>query len=366
MRHFTRALALYAALSSPALALDAASIPVKIPTPWGTSAPGPNITYPIPIPSQISVAPGRASFTDGFPPVTFLPPGAGGVPPSGQDFNGIYNQVTRWLRWSQAGGSVPYDATFQSGIGGYPNGALVASGTTPGKIWRSTVDNNLSNPDTGGANWVDQSGISVGGVLTGSLPNPGLAAGVAASNVGSLGGVLSGTLPNPGMASGAAATNVGGLGGVLNGSLPNPGMAAGAAASNVGGLGGSLAGSLPNPSIANSVTLPGSPTTTTQAVNTNNNTIATTAFANPVSLGGTTGIVKYPGGIIMQWGEFAPAAGITNVGMPFTMTHCYQVIVSAGTAVPTGNFGGQCINGVLFQIYSSVGGFTMHWLVIGD
>lgn len=54
-----------------------------------------------------------------------------------------------------------------------------------------------------------------------------LASGAAASNVGTLGGVLSGTLPNPNMASGAAATNVGSLGGDLTGTLPNPTIADG-------------------------------------------------------------------------------------------------------------------------------------------
>jgi hypothetical protein len=42
-----------------------------------------------------------------------------------------------------------------------------------------------------------------------------------------LGGVLSGTLPNPGMAAGSAATNVGALGGDLTGTLPNPTFAMG-------------------------------------------------------------------------------------------------------------------------------------------
>jgi hypothetical protein len=72
-------------------------------------------------------------------------------------------------------------------------------------------------------------------------------------NTQALGGVLTGTLPNPGMAAGAASANVGALGGALTGTLPNPGMAAGGAAANVGALGGVLAGTLPNPSHANIV-----------------------------------------------------------------------------------------------------------------
>jgi hypothetical protein len=137
----------------PALALDAASIPTKIPTYWASSAPGANVTCPMPIPSQISIAGGRASWTDGFPPVTFLPAAGGGIPPFGQDFNGVLCQISQWVRWFNAGGAIPYDPTFQSAINGYPNGAVVESGVTPGIFWQSSVDNNTSDPDTGGANW---------------------------------------------------------------------------------------------------------------------------------------------------------------------------------------------------------------------
>ncbi|MEZ7523998.1 hypothetical protein [Burkholderia vietnamiensis] len=67
---------------------------------------------------------------------------------------------------------------------------------------------------------------------------------------GAAGGALSGTYPNPGLAVGAAAGNVGNLGGALSGTLPNPGLAAGAASSNVGALSGDLSGNLPSPTVA--------------------------------------------------------------------------------------------------------------------
>ena len=135
-----------------ARALDAGSIPTKIPTPWGASAGGSYIR-PIPVPSQIGVQNGAASFTDGFPPLTFLPSGAGGVPPFGQDFNGIFNILSLWTKWYNAGGPIFYDATFQSNVGGYPRGSIVQSTVTTGLLWISLVDNNASNPDAGGANW---------------------------------------------------------------------------------------------------------------------------------------------------------------------------------------------------------------------
>ncbi len=153
IRRIFLAVTFVAASCGTAFALSDSSIPTKIPTYWGASAPGANNTCPIPIPSQIGSAPGRASWSDGFPPLTFSPIASGGIPPSGADFNGALCQISQWIRWSNAGAPIFYDATFSAAIGGYPNGAVISQAANSACRWISTVDNNLSDPDTGGANW---------------------------------------------------------------------------------------------------------------------------------------------------------------------------------------------------------------------
>ncbi|WP_454813756.1 phage tail protein [Labrys neptuniae] len=140
-------------------------IPAKFLIPWGASAGG-GFINPIPTASQIAINPGRASLTDGFPPLNFQPVGAGGVPPFGQDMNGILNQITMWNRWQAAGAPIRFDADFCASIGGYPMGAML-SGSTSGTVWLNTVDDNLTNPEglspVGWINLATQSAsISVG------------------------------------------------------------------------------------------------------------------------------------------------------------------------------------------------------------
>src|SRR6185437_15933104 len=130
--------------------MQASSVPAKFPIPWANSAGG-GFVRPIPTASQIGIQNGAASLTDGFPPLNATPIASGGVPPFMQDTNGILKQITQWLQWTQAGAPVAWDSTFSSEIGGYPQGAIVASATVAGKFWLSTADNNTSNPDLGGA-----------------------------------------------------------------------------------------------------------------------------------------------------------------------------------------------------------------------
>lgn len=130
-------------------------IPTKFVEAFGANAAA-GMIRPIPTASQIGIVNGAASLNDGFPPLTATPLASGGYPPAIQDFNGLLNQATAWDMWTAAAGVTPYDATFQTAIGGYPQGAVVytATNTVPGRVWVSTADNNTTNPDTSGAGWL--------------------------------------------------------------------------------------------------------------------------------------------------------------------------------------------------------------------
>lgn len=113
----------------------------------------------IPVPSQILITPGAASFNDGFPPLTMTPVSSGGIPPSGLDMNGVLFDISAPAVWFCAGAGFPFDSAFSTAIGGYPKGSRVLAATGAG-YWLCTADNNGSNPDTGGSGWSLQ-GVNV-------------------------------------------------------------------------------------------------------------------------------------------------------------------------------------------------------------
>lgn len=129
----------------------ASAIPAKIQVPFATT--GDKVT--IPVPSQIGIVDGRASWTTGFVPLNGTPLSAGGVAPFETDFNGIFNQITAIQQWQSAGGIFKYDSDFSTAIGGYPKGCVLAKANNSGS-WFNLADNNTTNPDSvGSANWID-------------------------------------------------------------------------------------------------------------------------------------------------------------------------------------------------------------------
>jgi hypothetical protein len=130
--------------------MQASQTPTRVPLAFAANG----TKNTIPTASQIGVTPGAASLNDGFPPLTFTPIAAGGVPPGGADFNGILNLISAAVRWQCAGGQFGYNAAFASdaNVGGYPRGALLLRADQSG-AWLNQTDNNATNPDTGGAGW---------------------------------------------------------------------------------------------------------------------------------------------------------------------------------------------------------------------
>lgn len=122
------------------------SEPDKITTPWASTG------SKNPIPANANNTTGAAGFDNGFPDITMTPEEAGGLPPAGQDFNGIFYEITKILQYMQAGGQPTFSATLASGIGGYPVGAMVL-GDDGVAIYTNRVDSNISNPNSGGSGW---------------------------------------------------------------------------------------------------------------------------------------------------------------------------------------------------------------------
>lgn len=122
------------------------SEPDKIITPWAESG------LKNPIPETANNTSGTAGFDLGFPPITMTPPEAGGIPPRGQDFNGIGFIVTEALRYIQGGGLPTYSEDLSLAVGGYNKGAVII-GDDAETIYFNTVDANTTNPNLGGAGW---------------------------------------------------------------------------------------------------------------------------------------------------------------------------------------------------------------------
>lgn len=126
--------------------MQTSSQPKLLPVPFADAGSKQNI----PNDSQIGITAGRASYVDGFPPLTRTPLAAGGVPPFGTDFNGVLNDITAAVRWSQSGAGYPFNAAFNTAISGYPKGARIPNSTLDG-YWLNTTDGNTANPEVTGA-----------------------------------------------------------------------------------------------------------------------------------------------------------------------------------------------------------------------
>ena len=103
--------------------------------------------------TQAASGDGRVSWKLGYPPETMIARSAGGVPPYGQDANGIGKKLSQYIQALQAGNIPKWTQDFANAIGGYPSGALAADPSTVGVFWVSTADDNTTQPGANGASW---------------------------------------------------------------------------------------------------------------------------------------------------------------------------------------------------------------------
>ncbi|WP_368870074.1 gp53-like domain-containing protein [Proteus mirabilis] len=101
----------------------------------------------IPEKYETSMESNQATWDQGFGQITMLPVSAGGLPPKGQDFNGILNQISETLVHISKGGVFKFSADYAVAINGYPKGAILQSEDEK-KYYQSLIDNNKVNFNT--------------------------------------------------------------------------------------------------------------------------------------------------------------------------------------------------------------------------
>lgn len=102
----------------------------------------------------------NASIEEGFPQITMQAPANGGLPPFGQDFNGLFYTVSSLNCFLQNGGYITFSQAVSDKIGGYPSGAILDYIDSTGSYSKvqSLIDNNTNNFVTtpsfiDGVNW---------------------------------------------------------------------------------------------------------------------------------------------------------------------------------------------------------------------
>lgn len=100
---------------------------------------------PLPPESQAIPNSGRTSLDTGFPPECSKAIADGGVPPYGQDFNGILRQITANLEWYSRGGQFNWDSTRS-----YSTPAIVGYN---GAFYLAVADSKGQKPSQSSAYW---------------------------------------------------------------------------------------------------------------------------------------------------------------------------------------------------------------------
>lgn len=100
--------------------------------------------------------PQQATWDEGFPQVTMTPLGAGGIPPKGQDFNGVLNAISEHTVFTERGGQFKWAADYVAESGGYSIGDVIQADDGLNS-YVSLVNTNTANfnttPGSIGTSW---------------------------------------------------------------------------------------------------------------------------------------------------------------------------------------------------------------------
>lgn len=120
--------------------------PDLILTPFAQDAP-PSAVDNIPEARSPSDPLEKATWTQGFPGLTMIPLAAGGIPPRGQDVNGVLKAISEHVVFQGGGGQYKWSAEYVAAHGGYSAGAVIQSDDGLSS-YVSSVDGNTINPNT--------------------------------------------------------------------------------------------------------------------------------------------------------------------------------------------------------------------------
>jgi hypothetical protein len=151
--------------------MPGAATPQVLLEPVASQAASGDITNPMPDAPPSSPT-NSASVQQGFPDITMQPELSGGLPPFGQDMNGMLFLISSHTMYVQCGQTYQYNSTLATKIGGYLAGSILGMADGTG-IWLNITNANTSNPDTGGAGWVPMAAYGFANIvgLTGGTVN---------------------------------------------------------------------------------------------------------------------------------------------------------------------------------------------------
>lgn len=118
--------------------------PIFIPAPFAVNG----IKNPIQKTRQSGQDPQDATWDTGWEAITFTPIEAGGKPPKGPDFNGIFNALSQNAVHVQNGNRYKFSQDVIDNYGGYAKDTIVQS-DDGSREFISLVDSNTVNPNSG-------------------------------------------------------------------------------------------------------------------------------------------------------------------------------------------------------------------------